>query len=284
MRRCSSQPSARNLCREVTVKAISPRERIAKEIPQDLAPTENEDNLLVDLRMFHDKKARMASHFDDNPVIQDMLALAQRNRSSMMDVHQHGISTNEARTKLLSPPAKELRKMQYMLLNPPRRRGPPPPEHRRTSANQDPFRSNRSSVVSRRASNRELQIPRLPLHQIGSNEPCGSPVITLVIGGRNPDPRSTRASRLRAQSVERALKRYKEDDEADRLLTKLASSCGSRTDWISLNKKFSVDSLLFKNYDHLKRLAYLSSHRLRSPQVCVSTQVTSTEKAGKKQL
>ncbi|KAF4745355.1 hypothetical protein FOZ62_015055, partial [Perkinsus olseni] len=110
-------------------------------------------------------------------------------------------------------------------------------------------------------------------------------------------PRSTRASRLRAQSVEKTLQQYEYEEEADRLLLKRLSSsyspvsastrpstvgpCTSasffgstKTDWVGRNRKYSVESLLYGSHQHLKRLEYLSSHRLRAPQVCLSAPPT----------
>ncbi|KAF4711594.1 hypothetical protein FOZ63_028552, partial [Perkinsus olseni] len=168
-------------------------------------------------------------------------------------------------------------------------------------------------------------VPRLPLHTLGDKadlwEPKPKAAVntrhiapspysalgsSIAIGGLVQGPRSTRASRLRAQSVEKTLKQYEDEEEADRLLLKRLSTSyspvsastrpstvgpctsasffdSSKTDWVGRNRKYSVESLLYGSHQHLKRLEYLSSHRLRAPQVCLSAPLTrakGSEKGG----
>ncbi|KAF4692877.1 hypothetical protein FOZ60_012380 [Perkinsus olseni] len=330
MIRCYSQPTAAGLCREASVKAVPSRVRMAKEAlynldtradsltlaklrdagldlrgdPRQLmvesgkgsrTPREllfiddDEEDLLGNFRTLHNNRDSIVPQQEKKPTIKNRYRLSKFNFGTINPSLE-----DEKRPKLFTSSAKELRKMQHLLLKPRSLR--PRVLHGGATFIRHPTRDelgcSHSTMASRRASSQLTVVPRLPLHTLGDKADLWEP--KPKAGG----PRSTRASRLRAQSVEKTLQQYEDEEEADRLLLKRTAHwpvdpvsastrpstvgpCTSasffdstKTDWVGRNRKYSVESLLYGSHQHLKRLEYLSSHRLRAPQVCLSAPPT----------
>ncbi|KAF4666455.1 hypothetical protein FOZ61_009712 [Perkinsus olseni] len=244
--------------------------------------------VLTYFRMFHNNRDSVVPQQDKKPTIKNRYRLSKFNFGTINPSLE-----DEKRPKLFTSSAKELRKMQKLLLKPRSLR--PRTLHGGATfirhQTRDELRCSHSTMASRRASSQLTVVPRLPLHTLADKADLWEP--KPKAGG----PRSTRASRLRAQSVEKTLQQYEDEEEADRLLLKRLSSSYSpvsastrpstvgpctlasffdstKTDWVGRNRKYSVESLLYGSHQHLKRLEYLSSHRLRAPQVCLSAPPT----------